>query len=50
MKHSLLVAVVVLAGLGLGILFMPVLPELGGVVIIIVCGVSLFLWACRASR
>ena len=50
MNHPVLTSLIFTAGLALGILLMPVFPELGGVLIFLACSVILLLWVRRASR
>ncbi len=50
MNHPLVASLIFTSGLALGILLMPVLPELGGVVIFVSCSVVLILWVRRSSR
>jgi hypothetical protein len=50
MNHPLVVSLIFTTGLALGVLLMPVFPELGGALIFVACSVVLILWVRRSSR
>jgi len=50
MGHPIRFGLLCAAGILLGFLLLPTVPEFGGVVIIATCGVVLISWACRTSR
>ncbi len=50
MNYPLIASLIFTSGLALGILLMPVLPELGGVMIYASCSAVLISWVCQGSR
>jgi uncharacterized membrane protein YhhN len=50
MDHPVRFGLLCAAGILLGFLLLPSVPELGGGVILVVCVLILVAWVCRASR
>ena len=50
MNHPVVASRIFTTGLAVGVLLMPVFPELGGVLVFLACSVVLILWVRRASH
>lgn len=50
MDHTVRFGFLCATGVLLGLLLLPVIPELGGGVILVVCALILMAWVCRSSR
>ena len=50
MDHTVRFGFLCATGVLLGLLLLPVIPELGGGVILVVCALILMAWVCRSSH